>query len=77
MSKPNIFERMTTLSKVLLLVVIIGLIGGGLWFAKDLPVFKNVFKGKIASPNIANEKKDTSENGDSKTIKISIDEWIG
>ena len=77
MSKPNIFERMTTLSKVLLLVVIIGLIGGGLWFAKDLPVFKNVFKGKIASSNIANEKIDTSENGDSKTIKISIDEWIG
>lgn len=71
--------RLSKKGKILIFVFLSVLILGGAFFAKDLPMFKNVANGKLnfktASKNLPDSNVEKIE--DRPVINLSLDEWIG
>jgi len=69
-------SELTVFAKVLILVLVVGILGTGVYFAKDLPMFKNVTKGKVAKDVDVSKDTDSVVSKDG-VIRLSLDEWIG
>lgn len=72
--------RLTLFSKILILLLILGLLCGGIYFG----VSKGVIKKKSSTPTVTEEvKADTDGNvinttkTSNDTVNLSLDEWIG
>lgn len=63
--------RLTKGAKILILILVIALIGGGIFMGLKTGVVKNDLKPD-ADGNVINTSKESSE-----TINLSLDEWIG
>lgn len=84
--------RLTTLSKVLILILILGLLGGGIYAGVSKGIIKKGSNSKSSTNEVVvNSDKTTptvdnvDEDGNvintakttSDTINLSLDEWIG
>lgn len=69
-------SELTVFAKVLILVLVVGILGTGIYFAKDLPMFKDVTKGKVAKDVDVSKDTDSIVSRDG-VIRLSLDEWIG
>lgn len=78
--------RLTTFSKVLILVLIIGLLGGGIYWgttkgvitkkSEDTPKTSTTANNTTIAPKTETKTQTTASNK-KDTINLSIDEWIG
>lgn len=76
--------RLTTFSKVLILLIILGLIGAGIYAGVTNGIIKNKEKETdlVINETVEQSKTNSSEpvtTGDNETnvINLSIDEWVG
>ena len=79
--------RLTTLSKVLILLLIVGIIGGGIFYGvnKGLIVKEDKNSSVVVQNNTAPSSTNPDEDGNvintvkasNDTINLSLDEWIG
>ena len=75
--------RLTPVAKVLCLIIVLAIIGGGVFAGFKSGFIKNDFDKKPitssspVSASSSTEKEDTSVTNDSSAINLSLDEWIG
>lgn len=84
----NFFNKLTTLGKVLISIVVIIIVGCGCWLGGlfnglglNSPFIKNVPTNNKLESSSTTPIKETSTNPNinktNKTIRISLDSWIG
>lgn len=75
--------RLSKKGKIVIFLCISVLILGGAFFAKDLPMFKEVTEGKLnfntkaEKPVNSTEENNNVASNDRPVINVSLDEWIG
>lgn len=66
--------KLTKAGKIVIFTIIAIITLTGAWFAKDLPMFKKVTKGKVKSESAGVPVTTEAKAG---TIRLSLDSWIG
>lgn len=66
--------KLTKAGKIVIFTIIAIITLAGAWFAKDLPIFKKVTKGKVKAETAGVPVTTEATAG---TIRLSLDEWIG
>lgn len=76
--------RLTPAAKIICLLVVVAVIGTGVFFGfkngmikNDLGDKKPITSSSPVSTSSSTDKEDTAVTNDSNTINLSLDEWIG